>query len=173
MKAQIYTLKTEFNFGKYKGKTLSSILKNEGYYYLGWLLINNIPTFILDPETIKILDRNSFFENLPLFSDHGATYTLSSMVNFTKEDLLSGQRKLYEKFQRDPVAYQNLIDNSLAEYKRKRDIEKKIEEDFIPDFSNVDFSNIQVIGSHLNPNENPWSEFLSDDEASAAYWNTD
>jgi len=129
--------------------------------------------FILDPETIKFLDKNNFFENLPLYSNHGGTYTLSNILNFTKEDLLSVQRKNYEEYQRDPYSYQKKINESTAEYYRKKEEQKAAEEEFIPDYSNVDFDNIRDVDSPLNSSVNPWMDCLSDDEATTAYWNTD
>jgi hypothetical protein len=108
MRTQIYNFETKFNFGKWKGKTLLEVLNYGQSRYVGYLIANNIKRFILDPETLNILENKGFFDDLEMsYYVSGGSFPLSG-IGFTKDDILDLLRKRYDDYIKDPDNYESL-----------------------------------------------------------------
>jgi hypothetical protein len=112
MKPQIYNFETCFNFGKHKGRSLLKVINGYEERYIGYLIANDSPWFILDPETLNILEKNGFFDDLHRSAPvSGGSIPLSDF-GIKKEDVLSQLKKRYADFIRDPNAYEKLARRS-------------------------------------------------------------
>ena len=96
MKPQIYNFETRFDFGKHKGKSLLEVLKARESRYIGYLVFNNVPWFILDPVTLNLLDKDGFFDDLEMsYYGSGGSFPLSSIIGYKKEDIVNQLKKNY------------------------------------------------------------------------------
>jgi len=76
--------------------------------YIGYLIFNDVPWFILDPDTVKFLEKEGFFDDLDM-SYYGSGGSLSlNGIGFKKEDILNHLRKRYDDYTSDPVAYERI-----------------------------------------------------------------
>lgn len=176
MKTKVYNFNTPFDFGKHNGRTLGDILKGRDGRYIGYLIGDNVLQFILDPTTINELDKVGFFDDLeyPCYVS-GGSIPLKDM-GYKKEDILNEFKRRYEEFNKDPIAYEEVIKNRRREYlKEKRDKERAETGDNVNYQINDDYEYREPIqfGSSKDPSENPWLDILPEDEAETAYWNTD
>jgi len=109
MKPQIYNFETRFDFGKHKGKSLLEVLKARESRYIGYLVFNNVPWFILDPVTLNLLDKDGFFDDLEMsYYGSGGSFPLSSIIGYKKEDIVNQLKKNYEDFIKDPTTYEKI-----------------------------------------------------------------
>lgn len=175
MKPQIYNFDTRFNFGKHKGRSLTDILRSYESKYIGDLIANDILWFILDIETMNFLEKNGFLDDLNMSANiSGGSISLSD-IGLKKEDVLNILKKRYDDFMRDPIAYEKLARENYQNYlkgkesthrKHSKESERQFEDNGYEDKEPIHF------GSPQDPGENPWLDILPDDEADAAYWNT-
>lgn len=171
MKAQVYELTTPLNFGKYKNSSLLQIINSYQSRYLGYLIDTGNPLFILSPKAIKELERKGYFDNLYRSApcDGG-----SIPVNMTKQEIIAFLNHRYEVFISSPDAYnQKILEIAKANFRRKREKEREADESEIEGSSEYDeLDGPYEFGSSQDPVENHWLDCLPDDEADAAYWNT-
>lgn len=176
MKPQIYNFDTKFDFGKYKGRTLQNIIEARDSKYIGYLLVDNVRQFIFDPETMDQLEKVRFFDDLEYpYYGSGGCIPLKDM-GYSKEDILNEFKKRYEEFTKDPAAYEEAIRRNRQDYlsKKMATFNKNTEShNDLQINDEYDYKDPIHIGSSTDPSENPWLDILPDDEAEAAYWNTD
>lgn len=164
MKTQIYTLDTCFNFGKHERKSLRRLLELGESRYIGYLIANNHPYFILHPETLSYLDKAGLFEDLHMSERiNGGSIPLSS-IGITKENILDYFKERYEAYISDPVTYKENnrtyminVRKDLNEKKLNKlnnQIEGKSSNDYYEEDDPIEF------GSPQDPNENPWKDVL-------------
>lgn len=113
MKTQVYNLHTKFNFGKHKGKSLLEVIESGESRYIGYLVIHNVLWFVLHPDTIMILDKRIFFDNL-IISDYGLGG--AAIVAIEKEDILSGLKKNFDDYNKNPIAYEEIAIRDAKKY---------------------------------------------------------
>lgn len=140
MKTKVYNFNTPFDFGKHKGRTLLDVLKARDGRYIGYLIGENILQFVLDPATMNELDKIGFFDDLeyPCYVS-GGSIPLKDM-GCKKEYILNEFKRRYEKFNKDPIGYEEEVKNRLREFlKAKRSKEKAETKDNIDYHINDDF----------------------------------
>jgi hypothetical protein len=176
MKPKIYNFDTPFDFGKHNGRSLRDVLKCRDGRYIGYLIADNVLQFVLDPNTMNELENAGFFDDLEYpYYGGGGSIPLRDM-GYKKEDILNELKSRYEEFNKDPIAYEEVIKNRRREFlNSKRNKERAENEDNSNSKINDDFEFKEPIqfGSSQGPSENPWLDILPDDEAETAYWNTE
>ncbi|WP_439185871.1 hypothetical protein [Carboxylicivirga taeanensis] len=117
MMTQVYDLKTVFNFGKYRGKTLEQVLKSGEARYVGYLIFMEMKRFVLHPDTVSELDKHGFFDDMPI-SYYGPTGSLStkSLVDYDKNKFLKKLKMQYQDYTNDPNEYERIVKQEVQEY---------------------------------------------------------
>jgi len=172
MKAQVYDLTTPFNFGKHKGRSLLQIINSYQSRYLGYLICTGNPLFILSPKARIELEEKGYFDDLYMSAYTGGG---SIPVNMTRQEIIDTLTKKYEEFISNPEEYnQKILKEARESYYRKKEKERKVDEyEMKESHDDYELDGPYDLGSSQDPIENPWLEILPDDEADAAYWNTE
>lgn len=110
MKVQVYDFNTCFNFGKHKGKTLLEVLHAGETRYIGWCIFYPVKCFVLDPNTIRALDSEHFFDDLDCsFPTEGGALPITGLkvgnTIFNKAWIMNELSTRYKEFKSDPEAY--------------------------------------------------------------------
>lgn len=164
---QIYDLKTIFNFGYDRGKSLQELIDTKRLGFVRLMIIGREPFFIPNPETINALEK------LGLFGRTNDLFKRSTLKKFKKN---------YDDFVRDPVAYRNqervknqikfylLAESRVGDLKRQKktwDIGKES----LVDFEEFDVKKYKMdrkpidLDATQDPSENIFLDLLAKDES--------
>jgi hypothetical protein len=123
---QIYTLDTKFNFGKFKGITLKEVIEGYESRYIGYLILNDVLWFILNPKTLEFLEKEGFFDNLDVSFYCSGGAIGANEAGLTKRDIMNLMKKRFEDYNVDPDGYTKRAEENyklfIDEIKNKKQI---------------------------------------------------
>ncbi|PZX09659.1 hypothetical protein LX69_03532 [Breznakibacter xylanolyticus] len=128
MHTQVYHLNTSLNFGKHAGKTIVDLLESGESRYIGYLIFNNIKRFILHPDTIKKLNLQGFFDDMPISCYcNGGMLSTNQFEGFSKSDILESLNNKYQEYIFNPQKYEESVNHEIQDYYNKQNHLEKSE----------------------------------------------